>query len=89
MDDLSAVSSSLEKRWIVHASEKAGVLEVAQENWYPFELDTTFTCAIENLPGDIEKYCLAAETDWKSTDPGKIMHLSHSTENPGEVVGKN
>ena len=42
-----------------------GVLEAAQENWYPFKLGTEFTCAIENLPGDIEKYYLVAAKDQK------------------------
>ena len=61
LDDLSAVSGSPEKGWMVQEPGKEGVLKAAQENWYPFELGTTFTCAIDNLPGDIEKYYLVAK----------------------------
>lgn len=46
---------------MVQEPGKEGVLKAAQDNWYPFELGTTFTCAIDNLPGDIEKYYLVAK----------------------------
>ena len=65
LKDLTAVSGNPEKGWKIHPAGMAGVLEAAQENWYPFKLGTEFTCAIENLPGDIEKYYLVAATDQK------------------------
>ena len=65
LKDLTAVSGNPEKGWKIHPAGMEGVLEAAQENWYPFKLGTEFTCAIENLPGDIEKYYLVAATDQK------------------------
>ena len=65
LKDLTAVSGNPEKGWKIHPAGMAGVLEAAQENWYPFKLGTEFTCAIENLPGDIEKYYLVAAKDQK------------------------
>ena len=65
LKDLTAVSGNPEKGWKIHPAGMEGVLEAAQENWYPFKLGTEFTCAIENLPGDIEKYYLVAAKDQK------------------------
>ena len=65
LKDLTAVSGNPEKGWKIHPAGMAGVLEAAQENWYPFKLGTEFTCAIENLPGDIEKYYLVAAQNQK------------------------
>lgn len=59
------MSGNPEKGWKIHPAGMEGVLEAAQENWYPFKLGTEFTCAIENLPGDIEKYYLVAAKDQK------------------------
>lgn len=43
LKDLTAVSGNPEKGWKIHPAGMEGVLEAAQENWYPFKLGTEFT----------------------------------------------
>ena len=92
LKDLTAVSGNPEKGWKIHPAGMAGVLEAAQENWYPFKLGTEFTCAIENLPGDIEKYYLVAATDQKKNADKRGMKEAITSAddlkevNPNDIV---